>query len=297
MTHNGKLFGYEIVFDERKGDVVAELRLPCGKCDGCKLERARQWAVRCMHESSLYDENCFITLTYNDEHLPDRGELDYEHFQLFMKRLRKKFKGRKIKFFMCGEYGGDRNRPHFHAALFNVDFMDKVYYKTTRAGSKLFTSETLNKLWSDKGGEPIGFTTVGTLTFDSAGYIARYTMKKLYDGKDQYEEIDFETGEVYYREKEFTSMSLKPGIGADFYKKWKSDMFPRDVCVIKGKAMKPPQYYTKKLAKEDPLCYDDVQFNRYQNGMKRSVDNTLERLEVKEKVLKSAIKSLKRELS
>lgn len=311
VVSQGRLIGYEIVFDNRRGDVVAELRLPCGKCDGCKLERARQWAVRCMHEAKLHSENCFITLTYNDEHLPDEGNLIYDDFQRFMKRLRKKYsyvlkgRGRKkkqgpfgvrpIRFFMCGEYGDDRNRPHFHAALFGLDFDDKVYFKTTKAGSKLYTSATLDSLWRDKGGGSIGFATVGTLTFDSAGYIARYTLKKTSVDR-QYEVIDQETGEVSYNEKEFNSMSLKPGIGKGFYDKWKADIFPHDYVIVNGKKQKPPRYYAKKLAEEDPLCYDDIQFERAKAGLARSADNTLERLEVKEKVLKAATKFLKREL-
>lgn len=285
------------MFDERKGDVVAELRLPCGKCDGCLLERARQWAVRCMHEASLHEDNSFITLTYNDEHLPVYGGLVYDDFQRFMKRLRKFFKGKKIRFFMCGEYGEDRARPHYHACLFGVDFDDKVYFKSSPSGAKIYTSEKLDKLWSE-GGIPIGFATVGAVTFDSAGYVARYVMKKR-QGKashPEYERIDIETGEVFKIEKEFTHMSLKRGIGHGFYKKWRSDMFPADICVVNGVATKPPQYYYKLLDKEDPDMHNEVAFLRGQKGLERAGDNTEERREVKEQVLKAKIRQLKRTL-
>lgn len=287
-----------IVFDERKGAVVHELRLPCGCCDGCKLERSRQWAVRCMHEASLYERNCFITLTYNDDHLPPYGDLVYDDFQRFMKRLRKRFSKIKIRFFMCGEYGENHSRPHFHACLFNIDFDDRIYFKTSKSGSKIYTSKTLDSLWLDKGGDPIGFTTVGDVNFDSAGYVARYVMKKrLGRGQNEvYQEIDKSTGEVITRTKEFNKMSLKPGIGHGFYKKWTSDMFPRDVCVVNGFPQKPPRYYTKKLAIDNPNQYDNIMSERAINGIEKAGDNTLARLEVKEKVLQARLKLLKREL-
>lgn len=303
----------EVVFDQRKGRVVSELRVPCGQCLGCKLERARQWAVRCSHEASLYEENCFITLTYNDEHLPDGGELDYTDFQKFMKRLRKyanrnnrtpkrrhgpQLPYRKIRFFMCGEYGPEKSRPHFHACIFNFDFDDRIYYKTSAAGSKIYLSAQLQNLWSDKGGDPIGYVTVGDVNSDSAGYVARYSMKKTLGRGSalDYEYIDIETGELLYKEKEFTRMSLKPGIGTGFYKKWFRDIFPADMCVIEGVPCKPPTFYIKKLAIDKPDMYTLVSERRAELGVAKKDDNTDDRLAQKEQVLKAAIRSLKRDL-
>lgn len=297
----------EVIFSENRGrvskiyktgGVVKELRLPCGKCDGCRLERARQWAVRCMHEAAMYRDNCFITLTYNNERLPHDEGLHYEHFQLFMKRLRRRFACRKIKFFMCGEYGDRNGRPHFHACLFNIDFHDRVYFKTTKAGSKIFTSATLQALWVDSLGRNRGFTTVGTLNFDSAGYVARYTLKKrrgLYEGN--HHTIDLETGEQIERAQEFTRMSLKNGIGYNFYRRWFSDIFPQDIVVINGVEQRPPKYYYKKLEKDDKDMYNLIREQRESNGIKYRKDNTPERLEVKEKVLNARSKLLIRELS
>jgi len=117
-----------IVFNPKYGYPDMPVELPCRQCIGCRLEYSRQWAIRCLHEASLYDENCYITLTYDDQKLPEsydiKNGLDLSHFQLFMKRLRKKY-GAKIRFFHCGEYGEDRGRPHFHACIFNHDFQDK----------------------------------------------------------------------------------------------------------------------------------------------------------------------------
>ena len=117
----------EVVFTEHaRYDIVTQLSLPCGQCSGCRLERSRQWAMRCVHEAAAYDCNAFITLTYDEENLPADGSLNYDHFQLFMKRLRKAIEPNKVRFYMCGEYGEENGRPHFHACLFGYDFPDKV---------------------------------------------------------------------------------------------------------------------------------------------------------------------------
>lgn len=154
------------------GSVTPDLQVPCGRCVGCRLERSRQWAIRVVHEASLHERNCFITLTYSDLHLPDDRGLHYDHFQLFMKRLRKKY-GDGIRFYMCGEYGDKLGRPHFHACLFNHDFDDKKLWQTTPSGSRLFRSSDLESLW------PYGFSSIGDVTFESAAYVARYIMKKV----------------------------------------------------------------------------------------------------------------------
>lgn len=283
----------EVVFDQKKGrDIVADLTLPCGQCLGCKLERSRQWAIRCMNEASLYEQNCFVTLTFNNEHLPDNGSLEYGPFQLFMKRLRKNYEGTTIRFYMCGEYGETGDRPHYHACLFNINFEDRKYFKTTSTGSKLFTSKILEKLW------PFGWATIGDVNFESAAYVARYIMKKS-NGKGgmiNYQTIDMETGEVGYKNKEFNKMSLKPGIGKGWYDRWKADMFPHDHVIVKGMEMKPPKYYYLMLKKENPEMYEDVGFKREKRAREKRDDNTEERLLVKEDVLKAKLKLLKREL-
>lgn len=148
-----------------------DLQVPCGQCVGCRLERSRQWAIRCVHEASLHQHNCFITLTYADEHLPPNNSLVYEHFQLFMKRLRKKY-GEGIRFYMCGEYGENFGRPHFHACLFGHNFPDLKLWKTVNK-QKLYRSAELETLW------PFGHSSVGTVTFESAAYVARYILKKV----------------------------------------------------------------------------------------------------------------------
>ena len=136
-----------ITFIERQRfDTVRSLQLPCGRCIGCRLERSRQWAMRCVHEASLSPYNSFITLTYDDAHLPYRSDLDYPAFQRFLKRLRKTASS-PVRFYMCGEYGPLTQRPHYHACLFNFDFADKTYWRTSDAGSRCYRSELLDRLW------------------------------------------------------------------------------------------------------------------------------------------------------
>ena len=93
-----------IVFNLSEGFKNFAVSVPCGRCIGCRLERARQWSIRCIHEASLYEANCFVTLTYDDDNLPLDGSLRPRDMVLFLKRLRKRF-GPGIRFFQCGEYG------------------------------------------------------------------------------------------------------------------------------------------------------------------------------------------------
>ena len=123
-----------LVFNHRLtiGKTYSEVDLPCGQCIGCRIDKSRDWACRCYHEASMYDENCFVTFTYDDENLPENGSLtrgSQSDFTLFMKRLRKKVK-KKIRYFQCGEYGDTTGRPHHHACLFGFDFEDKVLYSS-----------------------------------------------------------------------------------------------------------------------------------------------------------------------
>lgn len=254
-----------------------ELRLPCGQCIGCRLERSRQWAVRCVHESSLWSENRFITLTYDDDNLPADGSLEYEHFQKFMKRLRKQFKGvdevegdRPLRFYMCGEYGDLNQRPHYHALLFNHRFPDEVVHSRTLAGSIVYRSASLERLW------PFGFSSIGEVNFESAAYVARYCMKKI-TGED---------AEAHYggRSPEFTRMSLKPGIGGGWFEKWKGDVFPHDYVVSRGREVSVPRYYDRLLEKEDSDLLLDIKAKREAKALECAPDNTPERLRSREVV-------------
>ena len=285
--------GGEIIFNPHRADTVADLTLPCGQCVGCRLERSRQWAIRCVHEASLHKQNCFITLTYAPEHLPHDNSLHYKDFQLFMKRLRKRFPNQRIRFYMCGEYGENFGRPHFHACLFGFDFSDKRLFFTSKHGDKVFRSDALEELW------PFGLCSIGEVTFKSAAYVARYIMKKVTGQRAfaHYHEVDADGVSLEtMRTPEFTKMSLKPGIGSEWFDKYKSDVYPHDYVIVNGKKVKPPRYYDKKYAISDPYDYDELEFHRFSRSREKLHDNTPERLAVRKEVLEAKLSKLKRNL-
>ena len=243
-----------------------------------------------MHEASMHMFNSFVTLTYDDDHLPEYNSLNYKHFQDFMKRLRKSHNG--VRFYMCGEYGEDFSRPHYHALLFNCFFPDRKKHSTGDSGSVIYTSEALTKLW------PFGFSSIGDVTFESAAYCSRYIMKKVTGdlAESHYETVDLSTGEVSARVPEFNRMSLKPGIGAEWIKRYNKDVYPRDVVIARGHESKPPRYYDKFLQRFDADKLEDVKFSRYNRAMLNVEDSFPERLAVREEVTKARISSLSRKL-
>jgi len=238
-----------------------------------------------MHEASLHKENCFITLTYDDEHIPVRNNLHYPTVQKFLKRLRFHEKGKKIRYFACGEYGDMSGRAHYHAILFGHDFPDKTPLRLLD-WSKTYSSEQLTRVWG------LGFTSVGLLTFESAAYVARYAMKKIggpaaaehYTARDEHGE--------YKITKEFAHMSLKPAVGRGFYEKWKEDIYPHDYVVINGKEYKPPKYYDKLYKKENEDEYEYLKMKREEKI--KPEDNTEKRIQDKKTVTEARIKQKKR---
>lgn len=277
----------EVVFHalQRHGK-LRDLQLACGQCRGCRLERSRQWAVRCMHEAMLHDENSFVTLTYSDEHLPSDRSLVYRPFQLFMKRLRRA-RSAPILFYMCGEYGDLYGRPHFHACLFNCGFPDRYYWKSG-GEFKLYRSAELERLW------PFGDSTIGDVTFESAAYVARYCMKKKTgDGeKDYYNLFDVETGEIVPRLKEFAHMSLNPAIGKNWLERYRGDV-KRGKIVVRSKLAPLPRYYKKKLSDSERMDIDEDNSVLHNE---RAADNTADRLLVREVVTEARLALFKRSL-
>lgn len=251
------------------------MRVPCGQCIGCRLEYSRRWAMRCMHEASLHDENCFITLTYSDEHLPRMGSLDRRAFPLFMKRLRKRT-GEKIRYYHCGEYGERSRRPHYHALLFGYNFPDRKQW-SLRKGIPVHRSGLLEELW------PFGLSEIGTVTFESAAYCARYVVKKVTGeaAKDHYARVDSDTGEVIQIEPEYATMSRRPGIGLCWLEEYGAETYRDDSVVINGRQMKPPRYYDEKMSETDAEVVESVRRKRRHERNLR--EGTKKRLETREK--------------
>lgn len=272
-----------------------EVTVPCGRCIGCRLDYSAQWATRCVHEAQLHQANSFITLTYNDEHLPKDHSIHKEELQKFFKRIRKNT-GQKLRYFACGEYGEKNNRPHYHAIIFGYDFPDKTLWSKSKSGELIFRSKELERAWS-KEGEPIGHAAIGSVTFNSAAYVARYAMKKrkgTQEEKDEhYKILDKETGEIYQLEPEFCLMSRRPGLGKEWLEKYKTDT-NKDYVTVERAIRKLPKYYDNILEIEDGDAMLVRKKKRRKEARRREHDNTLERLNAKETVKEAQVKQLNR---
>lgn len=290
-TPNPQTGKRSIVFRLSEGLVDMPVDVPCGQCVGCRLERSRQWAIRCHHEAQLHDDNCFITLTYSTDNLPADGSLQLKHWQDFMKRFRKRisiYEGKgedrklinPIKFFHCGEYGERYQRPHYHACIFGYDFPDKYLFKTTDAGSRLYRSDLLESLWT------FGYSTIGNVTFESAAYVARYIMKK----------ITGDRAEEHYqgRRPEYTTMSRNPGIGSKWFEQFGSDVYPADEVVLRGKKMRPPRFYDSLYEVDNPDEFEEIKAARVKSARRHKWNQSGDRLRVREAVKIAQISSLKR---
>lgn len=259
-----------------------------------------------MHEASQHEYNVMVNLTYNDENLPEHNSLHHRDIQLFLKKLRKAatplrglqartapLLGRgKIAYYMCGEYGDENKRPHYHAAIFNLDFSDKTHWRKTETGHNLYRSPALEQLWGK------GHAEIGTVTFESAAYIARYVMKKQTGKKaeEHYKRTDKETGEIYQLSPEYNHMSRRPGIGKGWLEKYKTDVYPHGYVIVNGRKATPPRAYEKWHEKTHPDEIEEVKLRKEAETEKRMEDNTRERLAVKEQVKAAQTRQLKRTL-
>nr|QJB19228.1 MAG: replication initiator protein [Microvirus sp.] len=296
-----------IIFNRHLSLTRISFQLPCGRCIGCRMEKARQWGMRCLHEAKMWPSNHYVTLTYGDEFLPPGGTVCVRDVQLFMKRLRKRCQGvgyamvngewsNPIRFFLGAEYGENNGRPHYHALLFNCSFGDLVPFGRNKRGETLYTSSLLSSLWSSDG-SPMGHCTVGAVTFDSAVYCAKYALKKV-TGDAAYEayQVWDENGELYDRVPEFAVMSRRPGIGAPYYEKFGGEVRSLDNVVINGKTVRPPRYYDGKSEIFDAPLLSEHKSDRKRLAVKNKSDNTPERLRVKEKLAIIAAKQKERKL-
>lgn len=251
-----------VVFNVEEGYRDLHVTVPCGKCIGCRTDKARDWSMRAVHEASLHEHSIFVTLTYSPEAVPlvwhkynapgcptiddERagkavGTLRPADFQGFMKRLRSWQRERArlmpgelfvgARFLQAGEYG-KYGRPHHHALLFGVSFPDGKRF-IRRGDYWLWRSATLERLW------PHGFSSYGELTQASAQYVAQYTVKKLVAGGAQLE------GRV----PEYASMSRRPGLGRDWIRQYGREVYQADRVVVRdGGEWKPPAYYDSQAS-------------------------------------------------
>lgn len=204
-----------IVFNRRDGYEDMPIVVPCGKCEGCRADKALTWSIRCHQEASLYTQNSFVTLTYNDENLPN--QLVKHHLQDFIRSLRDS--GEKIRYYACGEYGDSTNRPHYHACIFGTDFKDGTEQSIN---ADLYLVPRITEMWGK------GHVVISEFTMATACYVAGYVAKKIGSQNDD----------------QFQLMSRKPGIGFPWLAKNYKDLLKTETVVIEGKEFPiPPQYF------------------------------------------------------
>lgn len=203
------------LFGSEAADVAlasSKFLLPCGSCVGCRISRAREWAIRCSLELDFHRSSLFLTLTYADKYCPPT--LSKRDLSLFFKRLRDRVG--KFRFFACGEYGERRFRPHYHAILFGSADL-----------------EDIQRSWGK------GFVTADAVNPARISYVAGYCAKKLGTDRPKGEEVDYETGEVYTHQPPFLQMSRRPGIAGDVRKHWRSW---RRSAIWQGRPFPVPRY-------------------------------------------------------
>lgn len=268
-----------VVLRASRGSPDSRLELPCGKCIGCRMAWARMWAIRCCHESQLHAASCFVTLTFDQEHVPRTGSVSKRDWQLFAKRVRRKCG--PFRFFACGEYGGLNRRPHYHALMFGMDFREDAIPLEKK---DLYTSPTLVERWEN------GNVSIGAVTPKSAAYVASYSVKKQREQMDPERlcRFDSKTGEYWYVEPEFVLMSRRPGLGRGWIEKFKSDVYPSDEVVLSGRRVSPPRYYDERLPAEELA---ELKLRRRDRAEARAADCTPERLRVREQCAELSLRA------
>lgn len=287
-------------------------KVRCGQCIGCRLDHSLTWASRSMHQAKCHTENSFITLTFNDESMPSHRSVELRPIQLFFKKLRKSIAPKKIKILWCGEYSpkktkpvgpfnpdeylGEGQRPHYHAIIFNHAFSDQILW-TVRNDNNVYTSDILTGLWGQ------GYCTTGEVTYESAAYVARYSLKKINGtlkstqdyktGLLPYERICEITGDITEVQQEKFHQSN--GIGKEHYNNYHSDIYPADHVIINGHATRPPRYYDDLYDIQEPTSMENIKARRINNQEKHKKDNTPGRLLEREKVKMAQLQQLKRD--
>lgn len=271
--------------------------IPCGRCLECRLEYSRQWANRCMLEASVHPDNWFITLTYDDEHLPLNSKgfptLNKDEISIFIKNLRRyfdyHFKHNNIRFFGCGEYGETTARPHYHVLIFNLPLMD-LNYMFTKNNNAYFESLIVNKIW-DK-----GFAVISDVSWDTCAYTARYVVKKAKgETASVYSELDIVP--------EYVRMSRDPGIGKAYFDSHKDLIYRYDKLTIPGVGpIRPSRYYDKLYDLENPARLFELKEKRIAVAegcqaveMANTSLSPLDYMHSKHELLVKKIESLKRD--
>lgn len=276
-----------------KNKLITEyIEIPCNRCVYCRLRYSKNWADRCMLEMQYHKQSWFLTLTYDQAHLPthevannDTGEITTVHslrlkdFQDFMKRLRKNRPDLRLRYFCAGEYGSTTYRPHMHVIMFGLElqmrkhdaliskesyiFDDVELYRSDVNGNNYYKSDKLNGCWGH------GFVVIGRADYSSIAYTARYITKKAYGlQSDAYGDLGLA--------REFCVMSRRPGIGLQYLEDHPDCVNQSFIHISTkdgGKKFRPPRYFRKKFDEiwenNDPNGYNEKKESDYIETLER----------------------------
>lgn len=216
------------------------LRISCGRCISCRIARAEKLATQCYCEAQMHESNYFLTLTYSDEHLPSDWSLRISELQSALKRLRY-YLDCSFRYLGTGEYGGLYHRPHYHLLGFGMSIPDLYPWEKSPTGGTLYRSPLVEKAW------PYGHVKVGAFTWNTAAYVARYSLKKVSKEArlDEYTRFNPATGEVWEVAPVFKVQSLRPGLGYSWFQKYRGDCFPSDFLIVDGRKRAVPDYFLR----------------------------------------------------
>lgn len=258
--------------------------VPCRRCIGCRIDYATDWANRCLMEMEYHNYTWFVTLTYDDEHVPvhwysdlDTGEAhfslscQYRDVQLFFKRLRRA--GYTYRYFGCSDYGTSTMRPHYHIILFGLSIPDLKPYYQDNPTYRYYTSDTITNIWHN------GDVIIGYANRSTCLYTSKYILNKDYGAHTIYDD--------YHMEPPRTFMSLKPAIGRQYYDDHPG-LLDTKYFHLKtadgGVRVYPPQYFRELDKLADPFTSFDNSLtnsskivNKIQNKL-RNTDITYDEL-------------------
>ena len=295
--------------------------IPCKNCIGCRLDYSREWANRGYLESKCWDQNWFVTLTYDEDSIPYseeitdsqgitytdsidempwQGTIQPDDMTRFMKNLRKIFERKKketnIRFMGCGEYGENTRRPHYHLILFNCNLPKETFYDPHVTWNKdtVWKNTWIERAWGK------GMVQIGECNWNSIAYVARYITKKI-NGNES-EEFYAMQGE----EKEFFRASNQPGIGGIYYENNKEKIYKNDKILIQNLKgvhwIKPPEYFDRLYEKEYPEKMQEIKEKRkkemYNQLLLKEQTTTLtrwEQLQIEKSTKEDSNRALKRD--
>lgn len=252
--------------------------IPCNKCIGCRLEYSKDWATKGIFEAEQWKDNWFLTITYDNEHLPEAapaineetgeemdpnpgGTLKPTDLTNFLKRLRtyyeRKYNHTGIRFMACGEYGSGSGRAHYHAICFNLPIRQEnmSFHEYNENYEALWRCPELEEIWGK------GMIVAAEVNWNTCAYVARYITKKvgMPADKEHYKNLGLEP--------EFFRMSRRPGIGRQYYEEHKEELYKTDQVLIKKYGggilkAKPPKYYDRLYDLENPEKMEEIKKER-----------------------------------